>query len=78
MYSRKLPSVPAGIVKMFGEAEDTTHEDDPLNHDGRVRSFKHERGNWATYVYIPGMWIDLYSSISRVYKSLLRATSISL
>ncbi|XP_017483767.1 PREDICTED: U6 snRNA phosphodiesterase isoform X1 [Rhagoletis zephyria] len=28
------------------------HLDDPAEHDGRVRSFKHERGNWATYVYI--------------------------
>lgn len=27
--------------------------DDPSKHDGRIRSFKHERGNWATYVYIP-------------------------
>ncbi|XP_018324997.1 U6 snRNA phosphodiesterase [Agrilus planipennis] len=27
--------------------------DDPKQHDGRIRSFPHERGNWATYVYIP-------------------------
>lgn len=26
--------------------------DDPSLHQGRIRSFKHERGNWATYVYI--------------------------
>lgn len=26
--------------------------DDPSQHDGRVRSFKHERGNWATLIYI--------------------------
>ncbi|XP_015121501.1 U6 snRNA phosphodiesterase [Diachasma alloeum] len=25
--------------------------DNPEEHDGRVRSFKHERGNWATLVY---------------------------
>lgn len=31
------------------------HLDDPAEHDGRVRSFKHERGNWATYVYIAGI-----------------------
>ncbi|XP_017057644.1 U6 snRNA phosphodiesterase [Drosophila ficusphila] len=27
--------------------------DDPSLHGGRIRSFKHERGNWATYVYVP-------------------------
>lgn len=27
--------------------------DDPSKHEGRIRSFKHERGNWATYVHIP-------------------------
>lgn len=26
--------------------------DVPDNHDGRIRSFQHERGNWATLVYI--------------------------
>jgi len=29
------------------------HTDDPSVHDGRIRSFAHERGNWATLVYIP-------------------------
>ena len=23
------------------------------DHDGRVRSFPHVRGNWATHVYVP-------------------------
>lgn len=27
--------------------------DEPALHEGRVRSFPHERGNWSTYVYIP-------------------------
>lgn len=26
--------------------------EDPTQHDGRIRSVKHERGNWATFVYI--------------------------
>ena len=30
------------------------HLDKPEEHNGRIRSFKHERGNWATYVHIPG------------------------
>uniref|UniRef100_A0A1A9VPK2 U6 snRNA phosphodiesterase n=1 Tax=Glossina austeni TaxID=7395 RepID=A0A1A9VPK2_GLOAU len=27
--------------------------DEPSLHEGRVRGFKHERGNWATYVFVP-------------------------
>ncbi|KAM4618853.1 U6 snRNA phosphodiesterase 1 isoform 2-T3 [Polymixia lowei] len=37
---------------MFPEEVDPQTEDGSL-HGGRVRSFKHERGNWATYVYFP-------------------------
>lgn len=29
------------------------HLDNPAEHNLRIRSFKHERGNWATYVHIP-------------------------
>merc|ERR1712179_219041 len=29
------------------------HIDDPNQHQGRVRSFAHERGNWASIVFIP-------------------------
>ncbi|CAG9864653.1 unnamed protein product [Phyllotreta striolata] len=29
------------------------HIDEPSLHNGRIRSFAHERGNWATFVYIP-------------------------
>ncbi|CAD6227730.1 GSCOCG00006185001-RA-CDS [Cotesia congregata] len=32
--------------------EQSIIEDNPEKHDGRVRNFKHERGNWATLVYI--------------------------
>uniref|UniRef100_A0A9L0ILM8 U6 snRNA phosphodiesterase n=1 Tax=Equus asinus TaxID=9793 RepID=A0A9L0ILM8_EQUAS len=28
-------------------------EDDSAKHGGRVRTFPHERGNWATHVYVP-------------------------
>ncbi|KAL1128974.1 hypothetical protein AAG570_013508 [Ranatra chinensis] len=28
-------------------------EDDPDKHEGRLRSFPHERGNWVSFVYIP-------------------------
>lgn len=38
----------------------TIHEeviDDPSQHEGRIRSFKHERGNWSTIVYVDCMLI---------------------
>ncbi|KAM4614323.1 U6 snRNA phosphodiesterase 1 [Discoglossus pictus] len=37
---------------MFQDMEEST-ACDVTNHGGRMRSFKHERGNWASYVYIP-------------------------
>ncbi|XP_072520411.1 U6 snRNA phosphodiesterase 1 isoform X2 [Salminus brasiliensis] len=37
---------------MFQDTEER-HVDDCLEHGGRQRSFQHERGNWATYVYLP-------------------------
>uniref|UniRef100_A0A8D3AZ45 U6 snRNA phosphodiesterase 1 n=1 Tax=Scophthalmus maximus TaxID=52904 RepID=A0A8D3AZ45_SCOMX len=37
---------------MFPDEVDTQNDDSSL-HGGRIRSFKHERGNWATYVYVP-------------------------
>lgn len=36
--------------------------DDPNCHEGRLRAFKHERGNWATYVYIP-LPIELFDEL---------------
>ncbi|XP_045462546.1 U6 snRNA phosphodiesterase [Harmonia axyridis] len=45
---KRLP-LPDCIKKIDGP----TWVDDPSKHQGRIRSFKHERGNWATFVYIP-------------------------
>ncbi|XP_028264113.1 U6 snRNA phosphodiesterase 1 [Parambassis ranga] len=47
----RLP-VPGCLLAMFPEEEDHQAEDSSL-HGGRIRTFKHERGNWATYVYLP-------------------------
>ncbi|KAJ8417455.1 hypothetical protein AAFF_G00286820 [Aldrovandia affinis] len=47
----RLP-LPGSVLDMFREPEDPSTEDSSL-HSGRVRSFQHERGNWATYVYLP-------------------------
>ncbi|KAM6937141.1 U6 snRNA phosphodiesterase 1 [Xenentodon cancila] len=47
----RLP-LPGCLLAMFPEEGDPETEDSSL-HGGRIRSFKHERGNWATYVYVP-------------------------
>ncbi|XP_014297213.2 U6 snRNA phosphodiesterase 1 [Microplitis demolitor] len=39
--------------------DDSEIKEDPDKHDGRIRSFKHERGNWATFVYIKYQVWDL-------------------
>nr|XP_046249766.1 U6 snRNA phosphodiesterase isoform X1 [Scatophagus argus] len=47
----RLP-LPGCLLAMFPEEADPQTDDSAL-HGGRIRSFKHERGNWATYVYLP-------------------------
>lgn len=47
----RLP-VPGCLLSMFPDEVEPQTEDSAL-HGGRIRSFKHERGNWATYVYLP-------------------------
>lgn len=49
--SQRLP-VPDSVLHMFPGTEEGP-EDDSAKHGGRVRSFPHERGNWATHVYVP-------------------------
>ncbi|XP_004690579.1 PREDICTED: U6 snRNA phosphodiesterase isoform X1 [Condylura cristata] len=49
--SQRLP-VPESVLHMFPDTEEGP-EDDSAKHGGRVRTFPHERGNWATHVYIP-------------------------
>ena len=40
-------------MTMFNVAESEQESGMPdVDDDGRVRSFRHERGNWAGYVYI--------------------------
>ncbi|KAM7362315.1 U6 snRNA phosphodiesterase 1 [Cochliomyia hominivorax] len=48
-----LPQANSLLGKRKIKNEDDDVIDDPSKHDGRIRSFKHERGNWATYVYVP-------------------------
>ncbi|KAB0384935.1 hypothetical protein FD755_006852 [Muntiacus reevesi] len=49
--SQRLP-VPDSVLHMFPGTEEGPM-DDSAKHGGRVRTFPHERGNWATHVYIP-------------------------
>lgn len=50
--SCRLP-VPSCLLSMFPDDDDEALTEDSSLHGGRIRSFKHERGNWATYVYLP-------------------------
>ncbi|XP_069702015.1 U6 snRNA phosphodiesterase 1 isoform X1 [Periplaneta americana] len=45
----KLP-LPSAVMSLFPESEIPV--DNPADHDYRIRTFPHERGNWSTYVYI--------------------------
>ncbi|XP_042294582.1 U6 snRNA phosphodiesterase isoform X2 [Sceloporus undulatus] len=46
--------VPESVLKMFRDQEEREAvEDDSSKHGGRLRTFPHEPGNWATHVYVP-------------------------
>ncbi|RUS84176.1 hypothetical protein EGW08_008063 [Elysia chlorotica] len=45
-------NLPTSIQNMY-ENKHHVPADNPAMHQNRVRSFPHEVGNWATYVYIP-------------------------
>ncbi|XP_033213360.1 U6 snRNA phosphodiesterase isoform X2 [Belonocnema kinseyi] len=47
----RLP-LPQSIKTWKGVDHHTEVTDDPSQHEGKIRSFKHERGTWATLVYI--------------------------
>ncbi|KAK1135605.1 hypothetical protein K0M31_000194 [Melipona bicolor] len=49
--SERLP-LPGSIATWKGVPHHEEVYDDLSQHEGRVRSFKHERGNWATLIYI--------------------------
>lgn len=45
----------AKVAKPASDDEEQDDFDNPTLHGGRIRSFKHERGNWATFVYVPAL-----------------------
>ncbi|KAM9289543.1 LOW QUALITY PROTEIN: U6 snRNA phosphodiesterase 1 [Morus bassanus] len=73
----RLPA-PAGLP---GDPEpEEALSDDSSRHGGRVRGFPHERGNWATHVYLPYRvqeefleLLELLVSRARTYVSSLAA-----
>ncbi|CAL1280302.1 unnamed protein product [Larinioides sclopetarius] len=49
--SDALP-LPLEIQQMYKEIQSEEIVEDPSMHSGKIRSFPHERGIWATYVFI--------------------------
>ncbi|KAH0619437.1 hypothetical protein JD844_000051 [Phrynosoma platyrhinos] len=46
--------VPESVLRMFRDQEEKEAVvDDSSKHGGRLRTFPHERGNWATHIYMP-------------------------
>lgn len=72
----KLP-LPHCVLNMFPEDFDSQTEDSSL-HGGRIRSFKHERGNWATYVYIPYNPVEEFTDILEEIVSVAKSHGIDL
>lgn len=72
----RLP-LPHCVLNMFPDDLDSQTEDSSL-HRGRIRSFKHERGNWATYVYLPYNPVDEFSDLLEELVSVAKSHGIDL
>ncbi|XP_065095310.1 U6 snRNA phosphodiesterase 1 [Ochlerotatus camptorhynchus] len=63
-FHRKLP--PSREVLQLAKTSSTpAPEDNPSHHQGRVRSFAHERGIWASYVFIDYNEIDAFNDLQQ-------------
>ncbi|EFX66971.1 hypothetical protein DAPPUDRAFT_302251 [Daphnia pulex] len=53
--SRPFKKVPNRLPapKLITHEEPDEVVDDPSQHGNRIRSFPHERGNWASFIYLP-------------------------
>ncbi|GAB0100041.1 U6 snRNA phosphodiesterase [Sergentomyia squamirostris] len=78
--NRQVPKLPSALELLGGRisaSEDC--EDTPDDHEGRIRSFAHERGIWATFCYIP--FLENSSLISlqvRIKDSIRKALNLEL
>ncbi|XP_046557141.1 U6 snRNA phosphodiesterase-like [Haliotis rubra] len=49
----QLLPLPSAIQKLYDDGTEKTRRVDNSKHCGRIRSFAHVEGNWATFVYVP-------------------------
>ncbi|XP_065064608.1 U6 snRNA phosphodiesterase 1-like isoform X2 [Rhopilema esculentum] len=61
-----LLPIPNDVLSMFKDV--ASSEESADDHKGRIRSFAHEEGNWASYVFIPA---KLSNSQKALIKSLV-------
>ena len=52
----RLP-LPGAIHTLFADSAASEQTLKEASSDGRVRTFAHERGNWASYVHIQGKFL---------------------
>ncbi|XP_063704274.1 U6 snRNA phosphodiesterase 1 [Culicoides brevitarsis] len=69
---RKLP-VPSFLTTKTPKTDDPP--DNPNEHQGRQRSIKHERGIWATFLYIPVPAFDFFEETQQQIIKFLEKSS---
>ncbi|CAB3983844.1 U6 snRNA phosphodiesterase isoform X1 [Paramuricea clavata] len=62
--------IPTGVLDMFKESDDSESSNNVPEHQGRLRSFEHFPGNWATHIFVP---FDLPESFPEFLTSLQKA-----
>lgn len=53
ILQKEIPQLPLPLRLTNNLLNSESQNDKPEDHSGRIRSFPHERGNWATYGFIP-------------------------
>lgn len=66
---KKLP-LPSAI-KSMNRTFNAAPIDDPTKHQGRIRSFQHERGNWTTLIFIP-VDLNIIDELQTIIKNTLK------
>nr|CAH0104460.1 unnamed protein product [Daphnia galeata] len=50
-FKKTTNRLPAPKLIEYPETQEVV--DDPSQHGNRIRNFPHERGNWASFIYLP-------------------------